>query len=30
MKIMKDVLLDFFEDEVKEVRVVMEKADEVR
>lgn len=29
MKIMKDVLLDFFEDEVKEVRVVMEKADEV-
>ena len=29
MKIIKDVLLDFFEDEVKEVRVVMEKADEI-
>ncbi len=29
MKIIKDVLLDFFEDEVKEVRVVMEKAKEV-
>jgi len=29
MKTIKDVLLDFFEDEVKELRVVMEKADEV-
>jgi uncharacterized damage-inducible protein DinB len=29
MKIIKDVLLDFFEDEVKEVRVVMEKANDV-
>jgi len=29
MKIIKDILLAFFEDEVKEVRVVMEKAKEV-
>ena len=29
MKIIKDVLLDFFENEIKEVRVVMEKAKEV-
>ncbi len=29
MKTIKDVLLDFFEDEIKEVRVVMEKAKEV-
>ncbi|MBK5113297.1 MAG: DUF664 domain-containing protein [Candidatus Heimdallarchaeota archaeon] len=29
MKIIKDVLLDFFEDEFKEVRVVMEKVKEV-
>ena len=29
MKIIKDVLLDFFDDEAKEVRVVMEKAKEV-
>ncbi len=29
MKLIKDILLAFFEDEIKEVRVVMEKAKEV-